>query len=57
MECLFGLAAPSLAPLFVLLRVKTVHQFAESKALITMGSYKVPVISLKVMLKDNIHKH
>jgi len=56
-EGLFGLAAPSLAPLFTLLRAQTVHQLAESEALITMGSYKDPVICLKVMLKDSTHKH
>lgn len=53
MECLFGLTAPSLA----LLRAQTVHQFAEREALITMASYKVPVIGLKVMLKDSTRKH
>lgn len=51
----FGLAAPSLASLFMLLRAQTI-QFAESEALITMGSYKDPVICLKVMLKDSTHK-
>lgn len=54
-ESLSGLAAPSLASLFMLLRAQTV-QFAESEALITMGSYKDPVICLKVMLKDSTHK-
>lgn len=39
----------------MLLRAQTI-QFSESEALITMGSYKDPVICLKVMLKDSTHK-
>lgn len=55
-ESLFGLAALSLAALFMLLRAQSI-QFGKSDALITMVSNKDPVICLKVMLKDSTHKH